>query len=282
MKPQFQHEVTTSFALWIDNYLLKKGEAFKNHTTNLYYTEDSRLATGLNSFSSPFKQWVFDSSIDGADVPNSVSINGTPTPRSSSLIFDFQNGRVITTDASPTDAIQASYSVKDFNIYVTNETEENLIVESKFDVNSRFKTDEAPIPPYDQVLPAIFINVTNNLNDPFSLGGEDQTTTDIRCVVMAENIFQLDGALSIFNDSTRECFTALPFESYPLTEYGDAPNFNYKTLSDTRLQSNPAALHFIDRVDVSKLSDRITKKIDPNTFVGFVDFEVVTYRYPRI
>ena len=59
---------------------------------------------------------------------------------------------------------------------------------------------------------------------------------------MAENIFQLDGALSIFNDAARECFAALPFESYPLTEYGDAPNFNYKTLVDTRLASNPAAL----------------------------------------
>ena len=201
MKPQFQHEITTSFALWIDNYLLKKGEAFKNHTTNLYYMEDSRLAAGLSAFSSPFKQWVFDESIANADIPSEVTINGVATPRSSTLIFDFQNGRIITTGTSPTDTIQASYAVKDFNIYVTNETEENLIVESKFDVNSRFKTEETPIPAYDQVLPAIFINVTNNLNDPFTLGGEDQTTTDIRCVVMAENIFQLDGALSIFNDA---------------------------------------------------------------------------------
>ena len=282
MKPQFQHEITTSFALWIDNYILKKGEAYKNHSTTLTYVEDSRLADGLNSFSSPFKQWVFDQSISGATIPSSANINGNPTPRSASLIFDFQNGRIITTDASPTDTVEASYSVKDFNIYITNETEENLIVESKFDVNSRFKTEQTPIPAYDQVLPAIFINVTNNLNDPFSLGGEDQTTTDIRCVIMAENIFQLDGALSIFNDSARECFTALSFESYPLTEYGDAVDFNYKTLCNDRLSSNPSALHYIDRVDVSKLSDRITKKIDPNTFVGFVDFEIVSYRYPRI
>ena len=45
---------------------------------------------------------------------------------------------------------------------------------------------------------------------------------------------------------------------------------------------NPSALHYIERVDVSKLSDRITKKIDSNTFVGFIDFEIATYRYPRI
>lgn len=282
MKPQFQHEVTTSFSLWMDNYLLTKGEAFKNYTTSLTYSVDSRLASGLNAFSSPYKQWVFDQSIAGANVPSSISINGVDTPRSNDLIIDFQNGRAISTTASATDSIEASYSVKDFNIYVTNETEENLIIESKFDVNSRFKQDETAIPPYDQVVPAIFINNERNINDPFALGGEDKTVTDIRCVVMAENMFQLDGVLSIFNDSAREAFAALAFEDYPLNEFGDAIDFNYKTLITDRLEKNPAALHYIERVDVSKLSDRITKKIDSNTFVGFIDFEVITYRYPRI
>jgi hypothetical protein len=282
MKPQFQHEITTSFALWIDNYLLKKGEAFKNYETQLYYSADDRLTQGLNSFSSPFKQWVFDASIADAKIPNSVKVDGIDTARSTQTVLDFQNGRVISSEINPSSQVTAEYAVKDFNIYLTNETEENLIVESKFTFNSRFKQDELPIPPYSQVLPAVFVNISSNVNDPFSLGGEDQTMTDIRCVVMAENIFQLDGALSIFNDAARECITALPFESYPLTEYGDAPNYNYETVCQDRLDSNPAALHFIERVDVSKLSDRVSRKIDPNTFIGFVDFEIVTYRYPRI
>lgn len=282
MKPQFQHEITTSFTLWIDNFLLKKGEAFKNHETQLYFSNDNRLDQGLNGFSSPFKQWVFDESISGAQVPSSVKSDGIDMPRSPQTVLDFQNGRVISSEINTSSNITAAYSVKDFNIYVTNETEENLIVESKFTVNSRFKQEEVAIPPYSQVLPAVFVNISSNVNDPFSLGGEDRTMTDIRCVVMAENIFQLDGALSIFNDAARECITALPFEAYPLTEYGDAPGYNYKTLCESRLSSDPSALHFIERVDVSKLSDRVSRKIDPNTFVGFVDFEISTFRYPRI
>lgn len=282
MKPQFQHEITTSFALWADNFLLKRGNAFKNYETELYYNEDSRLGEGLASFSSPYKQWVFDESIEGADIPSSVQINGETKERGEDLIIDFQNGRIISTSASSTDTVTAKYSVKDFNIYVTNETEENLIIESKFDTNSRFKQELEPIPPYSQVLPALFINVTSNINDPFAFGGQDKTTTDIRCVVMAENIFQLDGILSIFNDSAKGYIPALPFEAYPLTEFGDAPNFNYKTLYQERLNINPNALHHIERVDVSKLSDRVSKKIDPNTFVGFIDFEILTFRYPRI
>jgi hypothetical protein len=287
MKPQFQHEITTSFTLWLDNYLLKRGEAFQNKTSDLTYLEDSRLGPGLNGFSSPYKQWVYDESITSAQIPDSATIDGASVSRNDGsgadpqLIIDHQNGRVITT-APTSSSISIDYAVKDFNTYVTNETEENLIIESKFDVNSRFKVEEIPIPPYAHAIPAIFINNTRNFNDPFSFGGQDQTMTDIRCVIMAENIFQLDGVLSIFNDSNKECFAALGFEDYPVTEFGDAPNFNYKTLANARTASNPAALHFIDRVDVSKLSDRITKKIDPNTFIGFIDFEVVTYRYPRI
>jgi hypothetical protein len=290
MKPQFQHQITTSFALWLDYYLLKKGEAFKNYTTNLTQLADDRLMDDLKGFSSPYKQWVFDIGIPGVTVPTKITVDGsdrlkTPTEGSFEdfpFFFDFNNGRVLMPSTATATTVSASYSVKDFNIYVTNETEENLIIESQFNTNSRFQETEAPIPPYDQVLPAIFINNSRNINDPFSLGGEDKTLTDIRCVVMAENMYQLDGVLSIFNDSNKECFAALAFEDHPLNELGEATDFNYKALSDARLASNPSALHHIDRTDVSKLSDRVTIKIDPNTFVGFIDFEILSYRYPRI
>jgi hypothetical protein len=32
MKPQFQHTLVTSFYLWFDNHLQKRGEAYKNKT----------------------------------------------------------------------------------------------------------------------------------------------------------------------------------------------------------------------------------------------------------
>ena len=34
-------------------------------------------------------------------------------------------------------------------------------------------------------------------------------------------------------------------------------------------------------VFVSKLSDRVKKKVNPNIFVGFIDFEIHKYRRPR-
>jgi|TARA_B110000495_G_scaffold155765_1_gene139147 hypothetical protein len=326
----------------MENYLLKKGEAFSNKSSTLEYVGDDRLGAGLKSFSSPYKQWVFDQGVPDTSIPQTINIDGADYPKSIGvdpssltawdtdnaysvrdsvehggdawvavepilkgdepsisdkwnkqtwsstqqageiLFIDYNNGRVISSAATESSTINIDYSIKDFNVYVTNETEENLIIESKFNTNSRFKQEENAIPPYDQVIPAIFINNERNMNDPFSLGGEDQTLSDIRCVVMAENIFQLDGALSLFNDSARLPFAALSFEDYPINEFGDAPDFNYQDLVRHRMNVNPSALHYIERVDVSKLSDRITKKIDSNTFVGFIDFEIATYRYPRI
>ena len=54
MKPQYQHEVLTSFMLWFDNHLLQKGEAYTNKTGRLYEIEDSRLPAGFRRYASPF------------------------------------------------------------------------------------------------------------------------------------------------------------------------------------------------------------------------------------
>ena len=101
--------------------------------------------------------------------------------------------------------------------------------------------------------------------------------TNIRCVVFAENTYQLDGALSVFADSKNEVFAKLGFEDYPLSEYGDASGFNYKTLCD----SKSGTYFHIEQVRTSKLSDRVNKNIDPSLFIGFIDFEVTNLRFPR-
>jgi hypothetical protein len=281
MKPQFQHEVTTSFMLWADNFLLRKGEAYTNYTSTLYpNTSDDRLSAGLISYSSPHKQWVFDSSIEGANIPNGIDDNGNFIPRDTNgLKLDFDNGRAILDSSfgNSKNGIKATYSVKDFNFYITNQSEEQLIIDSKFDINDRFKQDLGGIAPYKQVIPAIFVNSETSENQPYAFGGEDKTSTNIRCVVFAENTYQLDGALSIFNDSKNEVYIKLSFEDYPMNEYGDVIDFNYKQLS-----SNSKQQYFhIEGVTVSKLSDRINKNIDPALFVGFIDFQITNLRFPR-
>ena len=282
MKPQFQHELTTSFMLWADNFVCNKAEAFQNYVSPLYpMGTDDQLGSGFVTCSSPHKQWVFDDSVDGAQIPSGIYNNGTFMNRGDDgLIIDFDDGRVIL-DASFGDSnttLSGEYSVKEFNWYITNQTEEQLIVDSKFDSNGRFKQELSGIAPHAQVVPAIFVNPEVVENEPFAFGGEDKTTTNIRCVVFAENSYQLDGALSVFADSKNEVFGKLKYSDYPLTEYGDITgSFNYMEF----VASEPRSLFHVEEVRVSKLSDRVSKNIDPSLFVGFVDFEITNLRFPR-
>lgn len=282
MIEQYLHKATTSFMLWFDNYLLKKGQAFSNKSGKFYYYADDRLDSRYKAFGSPYKQWVNDSSIVGANIPSGVYINGSFQPRSSNLLLDFNNGRALISGAANSANVSGSFAVKDFNIYFTNDGEEDLIVDKKYTPNSRiFSNQETYVEPYDNVVPAIFISSSSIQNVPFSFGGEDTTQIQMKAVVMAENSYQLDGALSIFADSFNETFRTIPFSGHPSTEYGDIKNGSY---SYENLQNQYAnePLFFVEDVVTSKLTDKARKSLSNDLFIGFIDFEIHQQRFPRL
>ena len=267
--------------LWFDNHLLQKGEAYSNQTGSLYYFDDSRLPEPYKVYASSHKQWVNDSSIVGETNPViPTSFNGYS--RADGLVFDFENGRVIETGGlfNTKETLTGTFAVKDFNVYVTNESEDDLILENKFEMNSRYSQLADAVEPYDQMLPAIFINLEQMKNEGFAFGGEDKTTNIIKAVVLAENSYQLDGVLSIFADSARKSFSKIPFSEHPITEYGDIKNdsYNYISLSNLYSSSNP---YHIEDVITSKFSENSQKKVPGDAKIGFIDFEVSTTRFPR-
>ena len=282
MKPQYQHELMTSFSLWFDHELLQKGEAYSNKTGTLYAQSDSRLPNSYISLQSDYKQWVNDSSITG-EVNPIIPTDFQGSGRSNDIIFDFDNGRLIETGSvfSAGNTLTGSFSVKDFNVYLSNESEEDLITENKFKLNSRYGTPTiSGIEPYAQVVPAIFLNCEYMRNEGFAFGGEDRSVNTIKAVVLAEDSYQLDGALSIFADSARKVFQKIPFSAHSLTEYGDIKGgvYNYTGLAHTYSSQNPFV---IEDVSVSKLSSKAQDKIPGDLYIGFIDFEVSTTRYPR-
>ena len=295
MKPQFQHEIVTSFAMWLENHILRKGSSFSNKSDqDFFYQTDDRLDDDYISFACPHKQWVTDSSIADANIIDSVTVDGKTISRNTSGVrFDFDNGRVIIPSsgvavgrssvvATSASTVKGTYSVKDFNVYITDQTEEELLLESQFDVNSRFSQEVTEgIKPYDQVVPAIFLSYESSANDPFAFGGQDMTRTNIRCVIFAENSYQLDGLFSILNDSNDLNITNVGFNEHPLNEFGDLKygDYNYSDLIDRYFQYRSIAI--IDKVRVSKLNDRVAKKTHPGLFLGFADFELISVRTPR-
>jgi hypothetical protein len=282
MIEQFQHKATNSFMLWFDNYLLKKGQAYSNKSGAFYYYNDDRLDDRYKAFGSSYKQWVNDSSINGANIPSGVHINGVFQPRSPELLLDFTNGRSLISGAASSASVSGSFAVKDFNIYFTNDSEEDLIVDKKYTPNSRvFSAGQSYIQPYDSVVPAVFISSQSINNSPFSFGGEDTTKIQMKAVVMAENSYQLDGVLSIFADSFNEVFPSIPFSGNPTTEYGDIKDgfYSYDSLKN---QYNSEPLFFIDEAITSKLTDKARKSLANDLFIGFIDFEIHQQRFPRL
>jgi|TARA_R100000081_G_scaffold57143_1_gene28144 hypothetical protein len=280
MIEQFQHKLTTSFFLWFDNFLLTKGQAFSNKTGQLFYYEDPRLDSRYLAYGSPYKQWVTDSSIAGATIPTGVSVVGAGTSgRDDGVVFDFDNGRALFSGENTSMTVTGEFAVKDFNVYLTNDTEDDLIVENKYEVNSRLPSGPLTyIQPYDDVVPAIFLSVAQAENEPFALGGMQTTKTQAKAVILAEDTYQLDGVISIFMDSVDEVIAAIPMSGYPIDELGDLKDgeFNYSTTSESY---NTQTKFCVEKVRTSKLSDRTRNVLANELYVGFIDFDIEQQRY---
>ena len=292
MKPLYQHKLLTSFYLWFDHFLLNKGSAYKNFqnsdpTEALFYNYSDERIQNKTVFGSPYKQWVYDKSIKNAILP-SISGEGPSGNEEiaagvSGMAVDYENGRVLFNSSYPTTSpISGSYAVKNFNTYVSNQNEESLIMEGKYKLNARYTRELTNVAPYDEVTPAVFLSTTTSTNEPFALGGEDNTISNITAVAFAENTYQLDGILSIFADASKEVFNGIPYTGSPLDEFG-----GIKTSYSTGYDYNNVANNFatdtflIENTTVSKISDRMDKFIPVPLYVGFIDFEINKYRFPR-
>ncbi len=286
MKPTFTHNVINSFFLWFDNFLMTKADAYKTYTTKLYNYQDARLGGNKVIYGSPYKQWVYDKNITGATIPSGFTINNQFVPTGTSgMKIDFDNGRIIFNSGVSTSLnITGTYSIKEVNSYVTDQPEDNLIIENKFVTNSRFTVSENYIAPYNPVTPCIFASIETAHNTAFAFGGEDETKCIIKVVAFCENLYQLDGVLSVFGDSYNEIFSIIPMTGHPLGEFNEIKTGAYPTGYDYNNLSNSYGSQtlFISHVETSKIRDSVIKELNPILHIGFLDFEIKTYRYPRL
>lgn len=270
----------SSFYLWLDNELLKVGNAFTPTSGKLYPCQDRDYAD-FNVYSSPFRQWVSDSSIESAIIPSGVYINGQFANRQSGVIINYNKGEVLLNKSlgAPKD-VTTNYTKKDFNIYYTDEREENLLFENSYSLSPKFTQITGGLNGEDRPFPCIFLKNTSYENKPYALGGEDKTVTTIRCIILADNMYLLDGAISLMTDSARKVFPIIPPSGLPYNYYGDfkyGSGYQYAGLA----QDFPENLVYIDRVTVSRMDEIRNKKINIKTVAALVDFELWQARNPR-
>jgi hypothetical protein len=276
MKPQFQHQLATSYLLWFDNYYLKKSEAYSVKTGSFTYYDDDRLPDGFNSFGSQYKQMVYDSSLPNVVVPNGFYVNEIYTPvEQDKYIIDFDNGRFIADGISSSSNITGSFTVKDINVYYTNDTEENVVLNVQESINQSVDNKHEFYSPYQQKLPAIYLSNEYMYNRPFAFGGFNKTVTRAKAIAITNNSYELDSIISIFADSYNEVFSLLEFDDHPLNEYGGLKNnyYSYQELNKNK------PLVYVDNIYTAKLSDRVKQNLLKDLYIGFIDFDFSIHRY---
>lgn len=293
MKSQFDQTLLSSFYLWFENHLNSaKVKAYSTGINNTYrYIDAYDVPSGFYAYQGSFRQLVAESNID---TPNSgVFVNGNFVTGDSSLsnvYTDYNNGRIIFPASSGKAlTVTSKSSIKEINTYIYNDDEEQLILHGDFcekdDLTNPYlskKTNRLDEKTY--FLPACFISLPNSDNEEFAFGGEEETQNRVRVMVLTKDNYLMDGILSAFRDTARSTIINIPYEQFPYGKFFSVKSFPYKyqTLKDSQPDSS-ANRTFISNVLTSRVNgSSIKEKLNKDFLIGFIDFDLSTYRFPRL
>lgn len=291
MKAQFDQNILSSFYLWFENRLLRSDtKAYTTGLTNNFkYIDSNDVPADMVAYQGQYRQLVAD---HGIDVVNSgFQISGSfitgNADENGGVYTDYQNGRLLFPQASGTGLnISGTYSVKEVNTYIAHDNDADFIMHSDFIENGQdspyFYSDADSVGKEAYFLPACFISVLSSENSEFSFGGEEDTQTRIRVMVLTKNSYILDSVTSRLRDTVREKITHIPYEDFPYGYSYSIKDFPYKYDTLKSNQSNPVISH-IRRVSVSKVvGDSLREDLNKDFLIAFVDFDLSTYRFPRL
>lgn len=280
MISQQENNLLASFFLFAEHKVIQQGVAYQTLTTRLFPTQDPTLPAGYQGYSSPIKSWNYNSGISGAIVINSVSGGGysSPLTRTSGVKIDYVNGRAIVPTSLGTNLVlTGTASFPEIRVYLPDESEEQLLTQSKYFVNPRFYSPltASGAPPGAYATPAIFINQISAKNEAFQFGGLVDSQSTITVTAFTESNFQMNALMSIFRDLRYQYFPMMNAISDPLNQWGDVKGGDgtgYNYLGYVATYGQPGNLVYISDVRTAKVSDKV--RVNPQLFAGIIDLDV--------
>jgi len=280
MKAQLDNILMSSMIYWMDNCLLQKGEAYTNFSSQFYPIKN--IYNNLYTYGLPFKQIVSDSTITGANLLSGVYINNTfiNVGQSGLSGINPNQGQIYFGIDQSSNQISGKYAVKDFNLYLTSESEQEILFETQYKIRPKTNQNITGLAPNSVTYPAVFIKNNGGFNRPFAFGGEDQTEIDIRAIVLADTTYNLDAIMSIFRDKARTHIPLVNISESPYNSLNSLNNgyYNYNSLCTGKIGTINS--FFIESISVSKIAN-FDNKLNPDVFAGFIDFTITNIRYPR-
>jgi len=299
MKAQFDHILQSSFYLWFDDKLTRQAEGYIDTGGQEFDvvvrggSEDALdIPDNLDAYYCSDRQLVNN----GLTEPSGVYVDGGFVAQGDpayELLIDHSEGRILTksTASGGLDLISAevtgNFKRKEINVYITNETEEQLLLQNDFILSDvvgepTYLKQQAELGDRKYTLPAAFISLNASSNENWALGGVDDTKTLIRVVVITDSNYSLDAVLSLFRDCKSTCFKMVEFEDFPFGEFYHVKKFPYyypDFISEHASDSRDSA--YIEKVTSSKLFDRSGTQIPQGLRIGFIDFNISCIRMPR-
>jgi len=274
MKSQFDNLVTSSMVLFLDNKICSQGEGFTNHSGTIYPITNSYFS--YETYALPFKQIIADNSISGAHIMSGVYINNSFTKIGERNLVGINHyrGQVYFNMNGNSGSLSGNYAIKDFNIYLTNKPEEEILFQTQFQVRAKTPQSITGLADNIETIPCIFIKNNGGENEPFAFGGVDNTKIHIRCIVLADNLYNLDAVCSILRDSAHEFVYTINSSELGLDNLGNFSNgyYNYKSIIDNKVNTTDKL--YIEEVRVSKIPSFGSNNIAYNNsvFSAFIDF----------
>jgi hypothetical protein len=255
--PQYSHDLDTSVALWLDNKLLNDGQGYIN-ITGLLYPQNSPVNVGY-AWASPFKSWVYDSSVNGAVILSGVyTSSGQFLTRSSGLVIDYINGRVI----SPYNwgsTLSGIYARKQVNVYFSTEEETNFYLENVFqeDTNIAYPRTGNIVARFNA--PCIILTNSSTSNKGFALGGLKQTDTTIRCFIISDNNYMQEGIGSLLTDVSQKYIPLCSYSDAPIGTSGDLKGLDYNYITGIRDKYGCGNAIYIENSYAFKMNSKANK-----------------------
>ncbi len=291
MKPQFDQKLLSSFYLWFDDRVVRYGEAVESGIKQNFYYSANSVDIGDNkvAYYSPDRQFVSN----GYNVPSGAYLNDVfilqdPTS-TEGLLIDHNQGRIILNSSMGNNlTVRGEFSRKTLNTYIKNECEEERLLNTYLLLaeqdDQTFLESINGFSALNYTVPAAFVSYNSSVNKPFALGGLQDTRSNIRAVVVANDNYTLDSTLSLFRDSTESIFPIIDYAEFPYGEYFHIKNppFVYEDLCKSKMAIG-APYGFIEKINVSKLYDTSSSALNlpRNMRIGFIDFLISTPRLAR-
>ena len=288
MKPQFDNQIMSSFLLWFDNKLLSKGEAYQNTTGQFYSVSDEYF--GYETYASTYSQIIGDASVSGVTIPTGLYVGGTLGNVGEGGVnglqaIDYNNGRAYYGGEQLSD-ITGSFSIKDFNVFLTNSTEDEILFQTQY-TNRNQISSVVPtgLEAHTKTYPVVYLKNNGSFNEPFAFGGQDNTIMNVRAIVIADSQFDIDAIGSLFRDTKLINIPIFEASEMPFNQFGYYNNdtqYNYTGVTANKDESKSIFLEDVSVARFDRVLENEVRKFNPNVYSTLIDFELNKIRFPRL